>query len=41
MLYDWQKEAIEKTQGENALISAPTGAGKTKVAYMWAGLPEA
>jgi len=38
MLYDWQKEAIEKIQGENALLSAPTGSGKTKVAYMWSGL---
>lgn len=38
MLYDWQKEAIEKIKCRDALLSAPTGSGKTKVAYMWTGL---
>ncbi|MGF7396309.1 DEAD/DEAH box helicase [Thermoanaerobacterium thermosaccharolyticum] len=38
MLYDWQKEAIEKIKGRDALLSAPTGSGKTKVAYLWTGL---
>ena len=36
--YPWQVQAIEKTQAKNAIISAPTGAGKTKVAYEWANL---
>ena len=38
-LYPWQREAIERIAGRNAVVSAPTGAGKTAVAYAWAGLP--
>jgi superfamily II RNA helicase len=38
MLYDWQIEAVERVAGRNAIIAAPTGSGKTWVAYRWAGL---
>lgn len=38
MFYAWQREAIEKTSGRSAILSAPTGSGKTRVAYVWAGL---
>lgn len=34
-LYDWQKECLELIKDRNAVISAPTNAGKTRVAYMW------
>lgn len=37
-LYGWQREAIAEIRGRDAIVSAPTGAGKTKVAYIWAGL---
>jgi len=37
-LYEWQKEAISVTKNQNAVVSAPTGSGKTLVAYAWAGL---
>ncbi len=36
--YPWQIEAYEKIREENAVLSAPTGAGKTLVAYLWSGL---
>lgn len=35
MLYEWQKECLELIKDKNAIISAPTNAGKTKVAYIW------
>ena len=34
-MYTWQKECIKKINGKDAIISAPTGAGKTKVAYTY------
>lgn len=36
--YDWQLRAFRLLNGESAVLSAPTGSGKTLVAYMWAGL---
>lgn len=36
--YQWQLEAYSKIKGQSAVLSAPTGAGKTLVAYLWAGL---
>jgi superfamily II helicase len=38
MLYEWQERAVELIAGRNAILSAPTGSGKTWVAYRWAGL---
>jgi len=38
MFYDWQLDAIEKIKNGSAILSAPTGSGKTRVAYVWAGL---
>jgi len=35
MLYEWQKECLELIKDKNAIVSAPTNAGKTKVAYIW------
>ena len=36
--YDWQLEAFSRIEGRSAVLSAPTGSGKTLVAYLWAGL---
>jgi superfamily II RNA helicase len=38
MFYEWQQKAIETIKGSSAILSAPTGSGKTWVAYVWAGL---
>ncbi|MDR0616271.1 MAG: DEAD/DEAH box helicase [Synergistaceae bacterium] len=38
MFYEWQETAIAAIAGQNAILSAPTGSGKTWVAYRWAGL---
>lgn len=38
MLYKWQEKALETIAGKNAILSAPTGSGKTWVAYIWAGM---
>ncbi len=38
MFYDWQNEAIKAIEGQSSILSAPTGSGKTIVAYVWAGL---
>ena len=36
--YDWQILAYNHIKDSNAVLSAPTGAGKTIVAYLWAGI---
>ena len=36
--YDWQLRAYHHIQNHSAVLSAPTGSGKTLVAYLWAGL---
>ncbi|MDR2522359.1 MAG: DEAD/DEAH box helicase [Synergistaceae bacterium] len=36
--YKWQLDAYSRIEGQSAVLSAPTGAGKTLVAYLWAGL---
>lgn len=41
MFYAWQLDAVEKIRGGSAILSAPTGSGKTWVAYVWAGLMDA
>lgn len=41
MFYEWQEKAIEQIGGRNAILSAPTGSGKTRVAYRWSGLMDA
>ena len=38
MFYKWQNEAIIAIGENSAILSAPTGSGKTWVAYVWAGL---
>lgn len=38
MFYDWQLQAINSISNKNAILSAPTGSGKTLVSYVWAGL---
>lgn len=37
-LYSWQLEAARALEGHCGVLSAPTGSGKTKVAYLWAGM---
>lgn len=36
--YDWQLRAYAHIKDNNAVLSAPTGSGKTLVAYLWAGI---
>ena len=36
--YDWQRNAYSHIAGQSAVLSAPTGSGKTLCAYLWAGL---
>lgn len=36
--YGWQLNACDRIRGQSAVLSAPTGSGKTLVAYLWAGL---
>lgn len=38
MFYSWQNEAVRAIEDRSAILSAPTGSGKTWVAYRWAGL---
>ena len=38
MFYDWQLKAYAAIDRGSAILSAPTGSGKTWVAYLWAGL---
>ena len=40
-LYNWQLNAYSAIKGQSAVLSAPTGAGKTWVAYLWSGLLDA
>ena len=37
-LYDWQKDAFNVIKDKDAVLSAPTGSGKTTVALLWAGI---
>ena len=36
--YDWQIRAYNHIRNNSAVLSAPTGSGKTLVAYLWAGI---
>ena len=36
--YDWQISAYHHINNQSAVLSAPTGSGKTLVAYLWAGI---
>ena len=36
--YDWQIRAFNHIKDSSAVLSAPTGSGKTLVAYLWAGI---
>ena len=36
--YKWQLDAYYRIKGRSAVLSAPTGSGKTLVAYLWANL---
>lgn len=37
-LYDWQVKAVEALKNSNAILSAPTGSGKTIVSKLWADI---
>ena len=37
-LYNWQVEAVEALKNSNAILSAPTGSGKTIVSKLWADI---
>lgn len=37
-LYNWQVEAVEALKKSNAILSAPTGSGKTIVSKLWADI---
>jgi len=37
-LYPWQLNAFDGIRERNAVLSAPTGSGKTLVAYLWSGI---
>ncbi|MDD2517806.1 MAG: helicase-related protein [Synergistales bacterium] len=36
--YPWQVKAWERIRNRDAVLAAPTGSGKTWVAYLWSGL---
>ena len=36
--YPWQLDAYRAIAGKSAVLSAPTGSGKTLVAYLWSGI---
>ena len=36
--YPWQQDAFEHIRGKDAVLAAPTGSGKTWVAFLWSGL---
>lgn len=36
--YPWQLDAWRALDGKSGVLSSPTGSGKTRVAYLWAGL---
>ncbi len=38
LFYPWQTEAFRRLKGKSGVLSAPTGSGKTWVAYLWSGL---
>ena len=38
IFYDWQVNAFNHIKNNSAVLSAPTGSGKTLVAYLWAGI---
>lgn len=40
-LYDWQAKAISQLKGNNGIVCAPTGEGKTAIAKAWADLDNA
>jgi superfamily II RNA helicase len=40
-LYDWQRECLQAiSQSNSVIVSAPTGSGKSLVAYLWANVFE-
>ncbi len=39
--YDWQLDAYNTIRDHSAVLTAPTGSGKTLVAYLWAGIVDA